>query len=80
MDVEQNTRTAIRDATSMVEVAFNIVSYSMSDTSEALTEADLRDMDDFLIKLFWAYRKTERMYCEILLQIIPAHEEKHSIS
>ncbi len=62
--VEDSTRTAIKDATLMVEVAFNIVSYSMSDTSEALTEAHLRDMDDFLIKLFWAYRHTERMYGE----------------
>ncbi len=63
IDAKDSARTTIKDATRMVEVAFNMVSYSVSDTSEILTDVHLRDIDDFLIKLFWAYRKTERLYC-----------------
>ncbi len=63
MDTEQDAKAVIKNAISMVEVAVNMVSYSMSDTCEALTEENLRDIDDFIIKLFWAYRQTERMYC-----------------
>ncbi len=64
MDNDKGAGTAIKDATRMVEVAFNMVAYSISDSDCDLNDAHLRDMDDFLIKLFWAYRQTERMYGE----------------
>ncbi len=63
MDVERSAKADIEDATGMIEVAFAIVATCLKDTENNVSEAEIKAIDDFLIKLRWIYRRTGQIYC-----------------
>jgi hypothetical protein len=65
---EPISKAPIEDATGMVDVAFRIVASYLNDKESAcsLSDADLREIDDFLNKISWVHQQTGRIYCQAL--------------
>jgi hypothetical protein len=69
---EPISKAPIEDAIGMVEVAFRIVASYLNDNDNdndnvcSVSDADLREIDDFLNKISWVHQQTGRVYCQAL--------------
>ncbi len=66
MNSESISKTYIEDATGMVEVAFTIIADCLKNDNSVPSDAELKAIDDFLIKIMWVYKHTGQMYCRAL--------------
>jgi hypothetical protein len=67
---EPISKAPIEDAIGMVVVEFRIVASYLNDNDNdnacSVSDADLREIDDFLNKISWVHQQTGRMYCQAL--------------